>query len=121
MFSQVSDPLSWPGGGYPSPAHPSPHARTGGGGGVPSPARKGGNPRHDSEYLLRRERYAPCGFPQEDFVALIATAFSQLMGCMRFGFIVTIAPCEHLLSIPCNPFAATNKSQSHPENSPYAE
>ena len=34
------------------------------------------------------------------------------MGCMVFSIIVAITQCEHLHSIPCNPFAAIKKLQS---------
>ena len=38
--------------------------------------------------------------------------FHNRWGCVGFGFIVAIPPCEHLLSIPCNTFAVKQKSQS---------
>ena len=45
-----------------------------------------------------------------------AIYLSQLMGCMEFGLVVAIAPCEHLTLNPIQPICCDKKSQSQSYN-----
>ena len=63
-----------------------------------------------------KEIWYPCVTDCSHGTIAAAIYFSQLTGCMEFGLVVAIAPCERLTLNPIQPICCDKKSQSQSYN-----